>query len=367
MVRGVAVDTNGNGLPGIVVSIRTAEGKLFTSVTTGEGGAYEFPAVPVGQYEVFSEFAGYTTVSPVPVKVTPSGLAMPPAARASLARRPRRAAAAVSELGSNLAILLVRELATFERELALYPDDESLWKTTRGMANSAGNLALHVAGNLQHFVGAVLGGTGYARNRELEFGRRSGSRERGRRGAAGGGACAVREVLPALSEERLAAMYPEKLNGLTLRTDRFLMHLCAHAGYHLGQASTLRRVLTGDGSLERTGAARGPDGLTARRCGSRSSGRAAWSAAGCFSSAWTIRASRPYWSSGARRRRLRHAKLEEILHPDFFDFSTLRDPIRGARRLLLLPGHDFGRARPRPTTPVRPTTSRWRRRARSCG
>ncbi len=78
VVRGAAVDTNGNGLPGIVVSIRTSEGKLFTSVTTGEGGAYEFPAVPIGQYEVFSEFAGYTTVSPVPVKVTPSGLAMPP-------------------------------------------------------------------------------------------------------------------------------------------------------------------------------------------------------------------------------------------------------------------------------------------------
>ncbi len=78
VVRGVAVDTNGNGLPGIVVSIRTSEGKLLTSVTTGEGGAYEFPAVPIGQYAIFSEFAGYTTVSPVPVKVTPSGLAMPP-------------------------------------------------------------------------------------------------------------------------------------------------------------------------------------------------------------------------------------------------------------------------------------------------
>jgi hypothetical protein len=77
-VRGVAVDTSGNALPGIVVSIRTAEGKLFESVTTGEGGAYEFPAVPVGPYEVFSEFAGYTTVAPVAVKITPSGLAMPP-------------------------------------------------------------------------------------------------------------------------------------------------------------------------------------------------------------------------------------------------------------------------------------------------
>jgi Carboxypeptidase regulatory-like domain len=78
IVRGVAVDTFGNALPGIVVSLRASDGKVFQSVTTEEGGAYEFPAVPVGQYEVFSEFAGYTTVQPIAVKVTPSGLATPP-------------------------------------------------------------------------------------------------------------------------------------------------------------------------------------------------------------------------------------------------------------------------------------------------
>jgi uncharacterized damage-inducible protein DinB len=151
----------------------------------------------------------------------------------------------MSDLGKSLSILLSRELATFERELALFPDDAAIWKTAPGMANGAGNLALHVAGNLQHFVGAVLGGSGYVRNRELEFSRRAGSRndvyaelEAATR--------VVRGVLPGLSEERLAATYPEKLNGLSLRTDRFLIHLCAHAGYHLGQASTLRRLLGGD-------------------------------------------------------------------------------------------------------------------------
>ena len=150
----------------------------------------------------------------------------------------------MSELGANLSILLLRELATFERELALFPDDDTLWKTVPGTANPPGNLALHVAGNLQHFVGAVLGGTGYVRNRELEFSRRSATRgdvAAELQAAAG----AVRRVLPGLSEERLAAIYPEKLNGLSIRTDRFLMHLCAHAGYHLGQAATLRRILTG--------------------------------------------------------------------------------------------------------------------------
>src|SRR5262245_30708792 len=82
----------------------------------------------------------------------------------------------MTELARNLSILLVRELETFERELDLFPDDESVWRTPPNVSNSAANLALHVAGNLQHFLGAVLGGTGYVRNRELEFSRRSGSR-----------------------------------------------------------------------------------------------------------------------------------------------------------------------------------------------
>jgi uncharacterized damage-inducible protein DinB len=56
----------------------------------------------------------------------------------------------------------------------------------------------------------------------------------------------VRGVLPDFPEEKLSAPYPEKLNDLTLRTDRFLVHLCAHAAYHLGQAASLRRVLTGE-------------------------------------------------------------------------------------------------------------------------
>ena len=151
----------------------------------------------------------------------------------------------MSELGKNLSILLLRELATFERELALFPDDETIWKTAPGMGNPAGNLALHVAGNLRHFVGAVLGGSGYERHREREFSRRSGTRSDvvAELEAA---ASVVRQVLPGLSEERLASIYPETLNGLSLRTDRFLMHLCVHAGYHLGQAASLRRILTGE-------------------------------------------------------------------------------------------------------------------------
>src|SRR5262245_29934083 len=72
--------------------------------------------------------------------------------------------------------LMLRELRALRREIESYPTDADLWTIPTGIANSAGNLAFHVAGNIQHFIGARLGGTGYVRNRDFEFSRREGSR-----------------------------------------------------------------------------------------------------------------------------------------------------------------------------------------------
>jgi len=119
----------------------------------------------------------------------------------------------------------------------LFPDDESLFRTLPGVTNSAGNLGLHVCGNLQHFVGAVLGGTGYVRNREAEFAARSGTRDDVAR--------RLRETA-AVVKAALARPYPEPVANLQLPCGRFLMHLAVHLGFHLGQAGYLRRVVTGD-------------------------------------------------------------------------------------------------------------------------
>ena len=140
---------------------------------------------------------------------------------------------------------MTRELEAFAREVELFPDDDSLWRTLPGVANSAGNLALHVCGNLKHFVGAVLGASGYVRRREAEFAARSGRREdvaRQLREAAG----VVTAVLPRLPRGVLEAPYPEPHDGVQLRCDAFLLHLCVHLAFHLGQAGYLRRALTGD-------------------------------------------------------------------------------------------------------------------------
>ena len=151
----------------------------------------------------------------------------------------------MSRTAVDYSLSLVRELEGFKRELAMFPDDETVWTTLPGVTNSAGNLALHVAGNLEHFIGTVLGHTGYVRNRELEFGQRSGPRENVY-AALDKAIAVVRTVLPELSDAALDQDFPEAVMGTTFRTGTFLVHLCSHAGFHLGQAGYLRRILAGE-------------------------------------------------------------------------------------------------------------------------
>jgi hypothetical protein len=145
----------------------------------------------------------------------------------------------------DIRTLLARDLRGFAREVELFPDDESLFRTVPGVTNSAGNLALHVCGNLKHFVGAVLGGTGYVRQRELEFSARSGRREdvaRELRETAE----VVTKALERVPPEALAKPYPQPVAQMQLPCSLFLTHLAVHLAFHLGQAGYLRRIVTGD-------------------------------------------------------------------------------------------------------------------------
>ena len=151
---------------------------------------------------------------------------------------------------ADVARMLARELAAVQREIALFPDDATIWATVPGLPNSAGNLAWHLAGNAQHYIGAILGRTGYVRDRDAEFGRRSGTREE-LRAELDRAIAVVQQVLPPLPAEALSEIV--SIPGVpTMPWGRFLIHLCAHAGYHLGQIDYARRALTGDRSSAAT-------------------------------------------------------------------------------------------------------------------
>jgi uncharacterized damage-inducible protein DinB len=148
---------------------------------------------------------------------------------------------------ATILTLITRELRAVKREIEAYPNDDAVWQAVPGMSNAGGTLALHVAGNLQHFVGAVLGKDGYKRDRDAEFARRGVSRPELLREISAASA-SVERTLSRLSETDLAAPYPELIAKRRLSTDMFLSHLASHLSYHLGQLDYHRRAVTGSAS-----------------------------------------------------------------------------------------------------------------------
>jgi len=145
---------------------------------------------------------------------------------------------------SSVIAILDRDLRALRREVEAYPDEAALWLTPAGVANSAGTLALHLAGNVQHYLGARLGATGYVRDRPAEFARRNVPRseivaeiEAGRRALA----AAQRR----LAGSNLSGDFPEVIGNLRIEAEDYLIHLVSHFAFHLGQIDYHRRIVTG--------------------------------------------------------------------------------------------------------------------------
>lgn len=140
--------------------------------------------------------------------------------------------------------MMRRELVSLRKEIEAYPSDPDLWKPVPGISNSGGTLALHLAGNLRHFIGAVLGGTGYRRNRDAEFAARDLSRAELIR-EVDDAIAVVDRTFAGLTDAILTTDYPEKVANVRLKTGDFLVHLESHLAYHLGQVDYHRRMATG--------------------------------------------------------------------------------------------------------------------------
>jgi uncharacterized protein DUF664 len=140
--------------------------------------------------------------------------------------------------------ILERDLGTLRREVEAYPAERDLWREVPGLANVGGTLALHLAGNVQHYFGAQLGDTGYVRDRPAEFARRNVPRSE-LLAEIEGARRAIKTALDNLPESRLGADFPEVIAGSKLETGEYLLHLATHFAYHLGQLDYHRRMVTG--------------------------------------------------------------------------------------------------------------------------
>lgn len=143
----------------------------------------------------------------------------------------------------NITSLYQKYLDSLKNEISLYQNESDLWKLAGDIKNSPGNLALHLCGNLQHNFGAVLGNTGYIRNRDLEFSRKDAGKQDILNEISITSEI-VLTVLENLTDERLAQEFPDKSHGEGQTVSDMLVRLAFHLAYHVGQINYHRRILT---------------------------------------------------------------------------------------------------------------------------
>ncbi len=141
----------------------------------------------------------------------------------------------------SIAQVFEKDLNRLKFEIEAFKVEEDIWLKSEGINNSAGNLCLHIIGNLNNYIGAILGNTGYIRNRPLEFTDKV--TKHNLLETIEKTQIVVLKTLENLNPEHLERIYPEDVLGYKMTTEYFLIHLLGHLNYHLGQINYHRRIL----------------------------------------------------------------------------------------------------------------------------
>ncbi len=145
---------------------------------------------------------------------------------------------------NDLTTLFHRDLTKLKSELNQYRDEQNIWAVPPGITNSAGNLALHLIGNLNTYIGAELGQSGYIRDRDAEFSLRDIPRVN-LLAQLDSTIAVINRTLPTLNPAMLDKEYPLLVFKEKTTIGYFLVHLASHLGYHLGQVNYHRRLVEG--------------------------------------------------------------------------------------------------------------------------
>lgn len=142
----------------------------------------------------------------------------------------------------TLKSLFNRDLNKLKVEIESYQNENQLWAIDKNISNSGGNLCLHLIGNINTYIGAEIGKTGYVRNRPLEFSLKDIPKSE-LIGKIKETIIVVNNTLNLLSEEDLNTIYPQIVFEKEMTTGFFFVHLSTHLAYHLGQINYHRRLL----------------------------------------------------------------------------------------------------------------------------
>ena len=141
----------------------------------------------------------------------------------------------------SLKKLFKRDLNRLKTEIELYTSEKNMWIIDKEISNSAGNLCLHLIGNLNAYIGVGLANSGYIRNRELEFADKNIPKELLLKQIED--TISVVEIgLNTLTESRMHTDFPLVIWDTPTEMEYTLIHLLTHLNYHLGQINYHRRL-----------------------------------------------------------------------------------------------------------------------------
>ena len=138
----------------------------------------------------------------------------------------------------TLKSLFTRDLLRLRSEIELYKKEDNIWKIEKNISNSAGNLYLHLIGNLNAHIGKEIGKTGYIRNRDLEFSLKN-VPQKELLSRIDETILMVKTALDNLDEGNLTSEYPVLVFDKKTSTEYMLVHLATH----LGQINYHRRLI----------------------------------------------------------------------------------------------------------------------------
>jgi len=142
----------------------------------------------------------------------------------------------------SFSVLYERDLNVLIKELSLYNNESDMWKVSGDIKNSGGNLAMHLAGNLRHFFGHVMGKGDYKRDRNFELGGENIPRNKIVKEIEIS-IVEVKNVLDNITNEDLQSTFPINVFKYEMTTANFITHLYGHLNYHLGQINYHRRLI----------------------------------------------------------------------------------------------------------------------------
>ncbi|MBV6478672.1 MAG: hypothetical protein HGGPFJEG_01427 [Ignavibacteria bacterium] len=112
----------------------------------------------------------------------------------------------------NISALFIRHLDDLHKEISSYKNEKDIWKLTGDISNTPGNLCLHICGNLNFFIGNLIGNNGYVRYRDREFSDKNVSRAR-LLNLINETKNSVADILDKLNDEDFHKIYPDDRFG----------------------------------------------------------------------------------------------------------------------------------------------------------